>query len=302
MKKINKLSIIIPAYKALSFLNENAEMWIQVSNLIGPKNIFLIEDSREESMKTFADENGWHYFSKDNGNWGSVINFVRKNILLETKYFCIVDADDEIDIKELKKLLSAINNTEEDLIWTNSKWVNWKNKNEVKIKSEFWIHSIYIKTDLLKCVPSLPEGVFFTDNHFLMSVEKAAESIKELKNICPYIYFYNVLGASNDNSNFSDQKFKSWMELANIFLFRKQYNLEKEKYLTANLNDEKPYLYSDFSYLRNVWDNCDSSETRKVIARKYKELKKSKTPSFTKRLVWSRLYTFFTFKWLKNNK
>ena len=56
-------------------------MWKTLSSLV---ELIIVEDKKTEDAKKIAKEIGARYYSKKNGNWGSVVNFAVSKKLIKT--------------------------------------------------------------------------------------------------------------------------------------------------------------------------------------------------------------------------
>lgn len=288
----NNLSIIIPAYKALNFLEENIVFWEKITEVIGKENIYLIEDSEEKQMENFAQKFNWNYHSKMNGNWGSVINY-SKSLDIKTKYSCIVDADDELQIDELKKLLSHMETSNADILWTGftkTDYVDHNNSNN--IKKRFWVHSIWFRSSLLKEIPCLPEHFFYTDQHFMMSLENKSNEIEYLE-VFPYIHYVNVPGQSTQKVAFNQKNFDSWMNYSNIHNWALSNGFTKRKYLSEQFN--RGFENQEILYLKRLFLNSKDNDEKKFLIAKYKERKSQTKLKMFERLIFWKLSALFKF-------
>lgn len=289
-----KMTFLIPAYKGLKWLELNANFWKKITEFV---HVILVEDSTENQMKSFCLSNNITYFSKENGNWGSVLNFVKNNNLISTEWMAIVDVDDMVDLDELEKLLSFLEKKHEsDVVFTGTKVIDFVSKKEV-ISFHKWIHSAWFKTRLLYEVSDLPENVFYSDNFIVAKFHNS--NFVQNKNISPYMYFNNIPGQSTDVNNVDKlvDKLKSMRELAKIESWLEQNNI---------FWDNHSISFCKYFILTNIRNLLDRSASRAEI-KKLKELYKQELiflKTFTKipiskRLIWSFFYRIWTFKWIK---
>lgn len=287
---MKKLTFLVPAYNALFWLEKNEKFWKSLSEFA---EIVLVEDSCEEQMKGFCSKLNIRYFSKRNGNWGSVINFAIEQKLINTEWIAILDADDTVKIGELKKLLKHLENT--DVVFTKSDFIDYKTKKVIKRTSEKWIHSTWMKTSFFYSIPNLPEDVFFMDQ-FVMAYVLNSKNQKSVNDLQPYNYFVNIPGQSVDVSTFDiliskmqsylvmQNEFPKWIETNEIYVSKKE--------VTAN-------SFVIAGKIRYIYDNTSSRSELRKLRNLYSDLYKGKSVPFRKKIFWSMLYRFFVFKWLK---
>lgn len=197
---MKKLSFLIPSYKAMKWFNMNIDMWKELGSIV---EIIIVEDSLDGECEEFAKKYNFTYYKKANGNWGSVINFAKKNKIIKTEYMAIVDSDDAINISELKKLIQNLG--DKDIYYTNFLIKSFNTgKEKIKnmsrvgkgVKPYPFIHSVWFRTSIFYNLPDLPENSFFTDglvDTFLLS---NCENSMRYLNFTPYIYHVNLPGQS----------------------------------------------------------------------------------------------------------
>lgn len=116
--------------------------------------------------------------------------------------------------------------------------------------------------------------------------------------------------------NFSLDTFRSIIEINSSFRFEKQIRDKKDLFLvfskSANRdaficktsfdayeshlkNIENLFRNIEIRNLRNSYDSSKKQSERRLISKKFKTFKKV---SFTQKLFWSKLYRFFTLKWI----
>lgn len=183
------LSICIPSYKVECYLDRCLYSMI-TSGIADKLEIFVVNDGSPDSSREIglAYQNHYpgivHLIDKENGGHGSTINAA---ISAATGlYFRVVDGDDWVDGKSLAKLLNNITQKEAfaDLISSNyyqvfcesGELVPWTKKaafedyrlydfSSTDFSTEYFtIHSIMIKTDILKKAEfKIQEHTFYVD-------------------------------------------------------------------------------------------------------------------------------------------
>ncbi len=106
-KKVSTFSIITPAYNSGKYIQKcidsvaNSEYDLsKVEHII--VNDGSIDNTEEIVLKNKKKFSHIKYYKKQNGNWGSVINFVKHNHLAQNEYILILDSDDRITPQALK--------------------------------------------------------------------------------------------------------------------------------------------------------------------------------------------------------
>lgn len=152
-----KFSIIIPSYNSSSFIN------IPLDSLEAQTfkdfEVLIIDDGStdqlEKTIKPYLERNkSWKLISKANGNWGSVINYVKNNNLAKGDYITILDSDDYFN----KNMLEQVSKRDEEVVVTNI-YRRIKDKNH-KMKVYFGKERL-IEKDAAFTPISTPHGKFY---------------------------------------------------------------------------------------------------------------------------------------------
>lgn len=195
------LSIIIPAYNVEQYISKALNS-IKNQNFSNDLyEVIIVDDgSTDNTKKVIFDwikknqkyKKNIKYFYKNNGNWGSVINYVIENNLIKnSKYTTILDADDVFANNCFFELYKASINDDYDLIISNF----YRNNNNNKIKKTNVIYSWKsksIKRNKSHTAWSIPLCKFFKTSLFV--------NIKKLKENVSYqdqILFHSFVLSSN---------------------------------------------------------------------------------------------------------
>ena len=187
-------TIIIPAYNATKFIKHPLD---SLSSQTIDKNEFevLIIDDGSTDIKELTKIVSLYkkriknlkLISKKNGNWGSVINYVKKNKLCQGKYITILDSDDWFEVN----MLSYFKEHNEDILISQIKWLKGKRSRKPKmflrgfgnIKKEtaFTPFSMpqgkFYKKELFYSMVDLKEGVSYQDTVLYNDLLSKSESI-----------------------------------------------------------------------------------------------------------------------------
>lgn len=288
-----KLSFLVPAFKGIDWLKKNYVFWKEAVEHV---DVVLVEDSEEESMKEFCAKLGIKYFSKPNGNWGSVINFAKNKKIISTEWVAVVDVDDTVDFGELEKLLNTFKTIEKDVdvVYTSLKTIDFDTGEE---KNHKWksIHSSWFKTSKFFEMPDLAENVFYTDNFVMAYFLNRKNKSFDAHFISPYNYFINIPGQSIDYSSLESvlRKKPSFDNLEkNIRPFIEQNEIDiKESWI-------KTREYDFVHALRTAFEKSKKSEEMKKIRQMYKSYTTGKRVPLFRKFIWSYFYRFFI--WGKN--
>lgn len=285
---MKKLSFLVPAYNGLSWLQKNVKFWSEVTKYV---DVILVEDSSEKQMEQFCKKHNITYYSKPNGNWGSVINFAIKNRLIKTEWMAIVDVDDTVKISQLATLIESLD-SRYDVIYTHSDNIDFATSKSLYITTNKWVHSSWIKTSLFNSVDKLPENVFYMDS-FFMAFIKNSKNFKTIDSLIPYNYFINIPNQSINISTVSmlKQKMSSLLAIENEF---ENYVLKNNLSITRDFLDDQKHAVS--MSVRNLYEKSSLKSDLVDLKNIYKENYRNKRVSLKKRLFWAILYRIFTFK------
>ncbi|KJQ47458.1 glycosyltransferase family 2 protein [Mycoplasma mycoides] len=115
-------TIIIPCYNMQDFLNKCLDSIYQNKESEKYLDVLIIDDGSTDNTIKIANKylkkhNNISIYSKPNGHWGSVINYVKHNKLINTKYAFILDADDRISKKFTNLLVNVVDPLNVDLVF-----------------------------------------------------------------------------------------------------------------------------------------------------------------------------------------
>ena len=294
MKK--KLTIIIPTYNVEQYIEKALDSIYNQQNIDLEQDIQVLIVDDDSNDNTALIINNWlsskntqsfQYIKKSNGNWGSVINYVKNNKLIKGEYVSILDADDFYNTNCFQEVFQISTLNQYDLIISNFKRINekgrtkptkviysFKSKEIVKNKS-FTPWSIpmckFFKADLFYQLNDLKENVSYQDQILFFSLLIQAKKIYFIKN---NLGFYFV---SRPNSSsvvdWNKKRIEVWMENMN-------------KLLSCNIPELSAYVNMMVNY---CYINTKDKENRKyiIIKKEYINIFKSSKFSFLpKGLDW----------------
>lgn len=213
------ISFVIPCYNSESYMEHAIN-----SILVAKEDIELIivnDGSKDKTLK-IAQKYEQKYpkivkvIDKENGGHGSGVN---AGLALATgKYFKVVDSDDWVDEKSLKKIIKTLKKIDVDMLIVNyvyekegnpkemgycnimpeNKIFSWEEVKNFKLSQYLLMHSVIYKTSILKEVKlKLPEHTFYVDNIFVYYPLPHIKTMYYL-NIPFYRYF---IGRSDQSVN-----------------------------------------------------------------------------------------------------
>lgn len=203
-------TIIIPYYNSSSYIEKNIES-IATQNYDKSKiQILLIDDgSKEENTQKFISilahkhKIDIDYHRKDNGNWGSVINFVVKNKLIKNDLVMVLDSDDKLK----QGCFEYVNKNILDADIYAISFKRWDGKDrEYKKIYPYWSLSskinpkkkktpfcgplsFFYKKELFNKIKPLEEKVFYQDSVLLAQIINMTDNIRYTRKIFS-LYFY----------------------------------------------------------------------------------------------------------------
>lgn len=190
MKKL--LTVAIPAYNVEKYLMKTIPTFLRkdINEYI---EILIVNDGSKDNTFKIAKHFENLYPStikavdKENGGHGSTIN---KAIELATgKYFKVVDGDDWVDTLNFVKLVEYLKNNDNDVVLNSFNRVDVSQNKTIKVEAPnaeynkkyiindvplenfnkfYQIHSITIKTSILKKIPQITENCFYVDQEYVV--------------------------------------------------------------------------------------------------------------------------------------
>ena len=304
------LTIVVPSYNAEKYLEYNMDSLCH-EDIAEYLEVIVVDDGSKDGTAEIIDRYAEKYSDiivpvhKENGGHGSGIN---TGIRLATgKYFKVIDADDWADEDDLRNLVNYIKehdvrdkaglNTEPDIIAGGFYWVYGHDEscekkeefhepfegvkynhvydfNEIAEKAYIKMHSLTIKTDILKEHNiKIDEHCFYVDTEYILYPIPYVETVVFLDD---HLYRYSIEreGQSMNPKQMMKNKTQFDHVLSELFKF---YERVKEMEFVS----DKKRLYIEHLIARIyagrikilLWDKI-SSKTRKELVTMDQELKK----------------------------
>lgn len=164
-----KFTIIIPAYNSSTFINIPLDS-LEKQTYKNDFEVLIINDGSTDNLKDkikpYINKNkNWKLIDKENGNWGSVINYVKHHNLIKGEYVTILDSDDYFKTN----ILEEVSKFNSDMIITG---VAKKEKNkESRLPIFFSKKNKIIKKERAFTPISTPHGKFYKKSLFMKMID-----------------------------------------------------------------------------------------------------------------------------------
>ncbi|MGL4342945.1 MAG: glycosyltransferase family 2 protein [Metamycoplasmataceae bacterium] len=271
-------SIIIPVHNGSKYLSKTIDKIIDSSYDKSLIQLIIVDDGSKDDSLKIAKEYKKQYsfievYSQKNGNWGSVINFVKDNNLVKNDYVGIIDVDNfyNEDVFYLCDEILKINKWDVIAGYAN---IIKKNKIKGKIKPYLFLNKKKIKNKYQMKTKSSYTISFFVKKEIFNKTKKLLENIP-----CQNIDLINQY------FNYSN----------NVFYTKKSFGV-------VHINNKKKKIIIDDKTGHNLyityWNliENDSLETiyLKLFHKKYREyLKKNNLKLVIKRKIKLSWYPFY---------
>ncbi len=211
------ITFIIPCYNSEKYMKKAIYSLLKSKEKI---EIIIVNDGSEDHTLKIAQDLKKQYpkiikvINQTNKGPGGAINSGLK--IAKGKYFKIVDSDDWLEEKNLNVVLEFLKKENIDVLLTNyvleknkhkeeikynipiNKKVNWQQIKNIPKNQFILMHSIIVKTKLLKKGKlKLPETIFYVDNLFVFYV---LQHLNQLIYLDIPLYHY-IIGRNNQTVN-----------------------------------------------------------------------------------------------------
>lgn len=235
------LSIIIPCYNMEKYVLTTLNSILKQNNQEAFCDVYIIDDGSSDNSKQVVEEfisnnklNNFHYYKKENNNWGSVINYAKNNLNLNSQYTTILDADDYYKEDLFNELQKYIDNNY-DLIFTGFYEIKRKSKihkgylipnkgDQIVEKKYMRFPSLiplckFFKTDIFIKLDDLEEKVSYQDIILWNNFVDLANTFYYIKK--EYGYYLNHREGASSTQPFNEQRIKIMMKIINHLLKNK---------------------------------------------------------------------------------
>ncbi len=243
-----KFSVVIPAYNVEKYIDKAIKSVLGQENIdLDDIEIIIIDDGSIDQTRIKVEE--WckkfpktiTLYSKENGNWGSVINYVKNKKLVNNEIVSILDADDFY----LKKTLYYVSQKIKDndvlsgsLIKYNGIDFENKIKTHINIFSKKIINrrkfyttitcpaAHFYKSSLFYKIEDLAENKSYQDSILLYQILNISKTMFSTPKVLS-AYFYNREGNSV-GQEWDDKRYNCELDLIRYYL---KHNLQEIAYI-----------------------------------------------------------------------
>ncbi len=197
-------SIITPVYNGSQYINKCIESVNKIEYDHNKIEHIIVDDGSTDNTRKICLKYAKKYkhikfYSKSNGNWGSVINYVKKNKLVHNDYVVVCDADDVI-LPHAFKLINVKNENYDMIVGSFCLWDGKDKKILVhpyyflfrrrlikKRKMHYYsplllTHCTYIKKNIFYSVNDLTCGVSYQDTILMLQAFINSNNILYIRN------------------------------------------------------------------------------------------------------------------------
>lgn len=279
-------SIVIPYYDTFDTINETLDSIVTQTFNLKKVEVIIVSDGAKISIdnlvKPYQKKFGnFKLIRKANGNWGSVINFVKNNKMIHGDYFTILDSDDKFEPQCLNMFAKYINEGNNKVDVLTSQFYFWQAKINKKQKRKIYCLSkthffSRINDNFFKTAYSFPLCKFyrtqlFYANHFQLLENCSFQDVclyYEMKKVCHSWQFINeYLGCyrcdrdnSSSNEQWSNKKLQWWKQTIE-YLSNQESGCVARFYFLAN------HFIKHYKKFVNHQQNSD--EWKIVLKKKY---------------------------------
>ena len=278
-------TIILPFYDTLETIGETLDSIVKQQNFdLNTIQVILVNDGDNADLNVIIKKykekiKNFDFYKKENGNWGSVVNFVKNKKIALGKYITILDSDDKLTKNTLNEF-AKITKTNCDILTSNFYW--WKAKKKRKIPIPvYWLffkkyhlfYKISKKIHLLHTPFHQPLCKFYKKENFYSipdCIEKISyqdifiynENLKIAKSFCHIKkclgYYRTDRPSSSSNVAWSTNRLFVWKNVLeyldqndctciSIFYFLiKNFVKKYKKYLLENSQCQKIFIHKKF--------------------------------------------------------
>lgn len=228
---MKNLTIIIPCFNMEKYILKTLESIKNQKNQEEFCDVFIIDDGSKDKSILISSEyiqknklNNFFVIKKENGNWGSVINYAKNKLEIKSKYISILDADDYYKDGLFEELEKHINK-EYDMIFSGFFEIKKGNKirkgyltpqrgNKLMNKKFMRFPSLiplckFFKTEIFRKLNDLKEGISYQDIILWNKFVDKANSFYYIKK--EFGYYLNHREGASSTQPFNEKRIKLMM-------------------------------------------------------------------------------------------
>lgn len=226
-------SVIIPTYNSVQYIEKCVDSLLNQKYNPNLLQILIIDDGStdniHEVIKKYENNPIVEYHRKQNGQWGSVINYAKNNKLVKNDYVSILDADDFLDENAYKIINERIEDAD-IFVGSFRKWDGTKNKRKVY---PFWFLfkrnitkremmntpfclplTFFVKKEIFYKIRDLKEGSPYQDSDLISQFMYHSNKLRFTKKVVGY-YYHNRVGNSI-SQKWDDKRFFAELYACNM--------------------------------------------------------------------------------------
>lgn len=252
MKK--SFSIIIPAYNSEKYIEKCIDSILEQDYDMSKVEIIIIDDGSSDNtrklIEKYSTNKAVRYYHKNNGQWGSAINYAKNNMLLTNEYISILDADDVLAIDAFK----IVNKELDDQDIYAAAFNNWDGT-KIKRKNALYFYflkknitnkiamqtpychtsSIYVKKDIFYKVNDLLEGAPYQDTDLIAQFFYLCKNVRCSRS--SITLYYNNRDGNSMSQPWNDARFN-----AEIYACKQAIKNDAQEIVSFRLNMKEFYL------------------------------------------------------------
>ncbi len=297
---MKSFSVIIPTYNSEKWIKSCVDSLLNQNYDLSKIQILVVDDGSTDNiaqiMQQYKDIKQVEYIKKPNGQWGSVINYVKHHHLAKHDFISILDADDML----LPNAFKIINKEVKDadvFVGSYRKWDGHKKCAHVhpywfvlkrtitkrtSMNTPFCLPLIYfVKKEIFYNTLDLMEGVAYQDPDYISQLIKGSNKLRfTWKSIG--LYYFNRVGNSI-SQKWTDKRFDAELnaclncirndaqEIVSYRLNLKEfYNLCKNKNIKFNISRKMNFSWYPF-YIRWVYKLMHATKYKKFFVMENKK-------------------------------
>lgn len=242
-QEFKTFTVIIPCYNSEEYAKNALQSIVDTKYPLDKVEVLIIDDGSKDQdsfYKTIEDfinqyPNTFKYYKKNNGNWGSVVNYAKNNNLINNELVFILDSDDKIKKCFFKTVSKKIKNNDilvgsftviENKFRYKGQPYYFLNR-QVKEKQKYTVlvypACIVYRKELFIKLDDLVEGISFQDTPLFFDALRKTNKIRwTSKNISTY---WRSRPGNTMTSEFNDKKLNAQLT---VFEKLKEMNLENQ--------------------------------------------------------------------------
>ena len=295
---MKSFSVIVPCYNSEKYVRTALQSIVDSKYLLDKIEVLVVDDGSTNSQDLYKTiesflvnyPNVFKFFHKKNGNWGSVINYVKKNNFAKNDLICILDSDDKYKpcffdvvnkkIKDNDVFITSFTVVEKKIRYKAQPYyfLNRQVKDRQKYTVLVYPGCVIYKKEIFYSLEDLDENLTHQDTVLFFDALRKTNKIRwTSKNTSVY---WRSRQGNTMTSNFDDKKIKSQL---NVFYRLKKWDIENQFFW--------------FLLQKNF---CKELEKRNIVLDLHHKIKFTWAPIWMKWifhiLLWKKIKKIFIYK------